>query len=159
MFLYVTSLTIQFVKSEFCFEFHFIIFKKFSQKMILILFVLVLETSQTAGDDIVSKAKSKLGCEYVYGASGPDKFDCSGFTQWVHKQFGISIPRTAALQEKGGSESSGEPGDIVCFGSPAYHVGIYIGNDECIHAPQTGDVVKITKIKYFKSSYKFRRYY
>lgn len=50
--------------------------------MILILFVLVLETSQTAGDDIVSKAKSKLWCEYEYGASGPDKFDCSGFTQW-----------------------------------------------------------------------------
>lgn len=127
--------------------------------MISLFFALIFLTIQTTGDEIVRKARTKLGCSYKYGASGPNQFDCSGFTQWIHRQFGISIPRTAAQQGKGGIESSGNPGDIVCFGSPTYHVGIYIGNGECIHAPKPGDVVKITKIKYFKSTYKFKKYY
>lgn len=112
-----------------------------------------------SGADIVSKAKSKLGAKYEYGKNGPNTFDCSGFTQWVHAQFNISIPRTASQQANGGKSGSGEAGDIVCFGSPCNHVGICIGNGECIHAPQSGDVVKITKIEYFKQKYTFRRYF
>ena len=50
------------------------------------------------GDTIASKAISKIGCKYVYGAAGPNTFDCSGLSQWCHKQVGISIPRTASAQ-------------------------------------------------------------
>lgn len=81
--------------------------------MIYLFFFLVFKSSQTSGEEIVKKARSKLGCHYKYGASGPNQFDCSGFTQWVHSQFGISIPRTAAEQGKRGVESTGHPGDIA----------------------------------------------
>ena len=64
--------------------------------MISLFFALIFLTIQTTGDEIVRKARTKLGCSYKYGASGPNQFDCSGFTQWIHRQFGISIPRTAA---------------------------------------------------------------
>ncbi len=97
--------------------------------------------------DIVNKAKSKLGCPYVWGATGPDTFDCSGLVQWVYKQVGISLPRTTYEYQpyigtsKEVSWDNAQPGDIVWRSE---HMGIYLGNDQYIHAPHTGDVVKIS---------------
>ena len=112
-----------------------------------------------SGQAIANTALSKLGCPYVYGAAGPNSFDCSGLTQWAHKQNGINIPRTAAQQQSGGRAGSGAVGDIICFGSPAYHVGICTGSGNFVHAPQTGDVVKVTPIQYMYDTKTYRRYY
>lgn len=94
-------------------------------------------SGDSKGDKIVSYAKSKLGCKYVYGASGPNTFDCSGLTQWCHKQVGINIPRTSSQQRSSGksiSKSDAKAGDIVCFSG---HVGLYVGNGQMIHAPNS----------------------
>lgn len=100
-------------------------------------------TSQT-GTKIVEAAKTRLGCAYVYGAAGPVTFDCSGFTQWCYKQVGIEMSHNTESQKaeatKVVSVSEARVGDILYRNG---HVGIYIGNDQYIHAPHTGDVVKI----------------
>lgn len=110
----------------------------------------------------VSIAKSKLGCPYVWGATGPSKFDCSGLTSWSYKQIGITIPRTSREQGKAGTyvaKSNLQPGDLVFFNNPISHVGMYIGNDNMVHAPKPGDVVKIVSInsQYYKSRYNTAR--
>ena len=97
----------------------------------------------------VAAAKAQLGKPYVWAAAGPDSFDCSGLTMYVWAKAGVSLPHSSRLQIGVGtqvSESQLEPGDLVFFGSPIHHVGIYVGNGEMIHAPQTGDVVKYTSI-------------
>ena len=117
------------------------------------------EVPNVSGSTIANTALTKLGCSYVYGASGPNTFDCSGLTYWAHKQNGITIPRTAANQQKGGSAGTGAVGDVVCFGSPAYHVGICTGSGNFVHAPKTGDVVKVTAIKNMGATTTYRRFY
>jgi len=100
---------------------------------------------------IVAYASNFLGTPYSYGANGPSSFDCSGFTCYVFRHFGIGLPRTAAGQQGVGSSVSRDnlqPGDLVFFGSPAHHVGIYVGNGCYIHSPKTGDVVKISSLTY-----------
>lgn len=104
---------------------------------------------------IVATAKTRLGCPYKWGATGPSKFDCSGFTQWVYKKNGISIPRTSGSQKSGGkyiSISQVKPGDIVW--RPG-HVGIYVGNGKVIHAPHTGAVVSYTSVSGFKCGVRY----
>ncbi len=97
--------------------------------------------------EIVEIAKTKLGCPYEWAATGPDKFDCSGLVKWTYEQIGISVPRSTygyipyLGTSKEISWSEAQPGDIVWRES---HMGIYLGNDQYIHAPQTGDVVKIS---------------
>ena len=94
------------------------------------------------GSKIIEFAKSKLGCKYVWGATGPNTFDCSGLTQWCHKQVGINIPRTSSQQRNGGqsiSKSNAKKGDIICF---AGHVGLYAGDGKMIHAPNSEKPVK-----------------
>ncbi|MDB3058244.1 cell wall hydrolase, partial [Clostridioides difficile] len=94
-------------------------------------------------DKLINLAKSKLGCKYVYGATGPNTFDCSGFTQWCYKQIGIKIPRTVATQSKAGSavdlkdRSKWKAGDLLCRvgGGSSNHVMMYIGNGQMIHSP------------------------
>ena len=121
--------------------------------------------SNGRGDDIVRVARTKLGCTYVYGASGPNTFDCSGLTSWVHNQVGISIPRTASSQfSSGRSVSRGDllPGDLVFFDTAGSggisHVGIYVGGNSFLHAPRTGDVVKeIGFSSYWNGVYKGAR--
>jgi cell wall-associated NlpC family hydrolase len=111
--------------------------------MTLTLGACTAPSSSTKGSQIVSIAKSKLGARYVYGAAGPNTFDCSGFTQWVYGQAGIRIARTTSQQAAQGryvSASQAQPGDIVVIGD--YHVGIYVGGGQMIDAPKTGDVVK-----------------
>lgn len=97
-------------------------------------------------DSVIAYASRFLGVPYVWGGTTPSGFDCSGFVQYVFAHFGISLPRVAADQQKVGTYVSREdlqPGDLVFFGDPAHHVGIYVGNGYMIHAPHTGDVVRI----------------
>jgi cell wall-associated NlpC family hydrolase len=100
-------------------------------------------SSSTKGQQIVNLARTHLGQHYVYGAAGPSSFDCSGLTQYVHRQAGITIPRTVGSQQAAArpvSKSSAQPGDLIFIGG--YHVGIYTGGGRMIDAPKTGDVVK-----------------
>lgn len=94
------------------------------------------------GSEIVAYAKQFLGCKYVYGGSSPKGFDCSGFTQYVYKHFGYSIARSSSAQSKNGkqvSKSELQLGDLILFtpyssNKGIGHVGIYIGNNQFIHA-------------------------
>lgn len=93
------------------------------------------------GQQIVDIARSKIGSPYVYGAAGPNAFDCSGFTSWVYSQAGISIPRTSQAQAAAGrpvSLDDLQPGDIVAYYSGASHVAIYAGNGMIIDALNSG---------------------
>lgn len=97
----------------------------------------------------LSAAKSKIGSPYVYGASGPSSFDCSGLTSWAYAQAGVSIPRTSEAQAYAGthlSMSQLAPGDLVIFYSDAHHVGFYAGNGMVLHAPKPGAVVRYEAI-------------
>ncbi len=88
---------------------------------------------------VVNIARGLLGIPYVYGGSTPAGFDCSGFTQYVFGKAGISIPRTASAQQRAATRvSNPKPGDLVFFGSPAWHVGIYTGNGKMIDSPRSG---------------------
>lgn len=101
------------------------------------------------GDIIVEEAKKYIGSPYKWGKSGPDLFDCAGFTQYIYnKSLGIHIPRYICDQLKFGeviSISDLAPGDLV-FTSKAEHVGIYVGKGQFIHAPYEGQKVKISYI-------------
>jgi cell wall-associated NlpC family hydrolase len=102
----------------------------------------------------VAVAAQQAGEPYSYGAAGPNAFDCSGFTQYVYGQLGVSLPRTASAQQSATTpvaRGSERPGDLIFFGSPAYHVGIYAGNGQIWYAPKSGDVVKLGSI--WDSSY------
>ncbi|BCZ47758.1 hypothetical protein psyc5s11_38250 [Clostridium gelidum] len=94
---------------------------------------------------ILNEAYKHLGANYVWGATGPDTFDCSGFTEYVYEHgAGIDISRTTYTQINVGqsvSEDQLKPGDLVF--PHAGHVGIYVGNGQMIHAPQTGEVIKV----------------
>jgi cell wall-associated NlpC family hydrolase len=99
----------------------------------------------------VAAALSQRGKPYVWGAAGPDSYDCSGLTMWAWAQAGVSLPHQSAEQQALGtpvSQDQLQPGDLVFFGSPAYHVGMYIGNGMMVHAPTTGDVVKVSPLAY-----------
>lgn len=100
---------------------------------------------------IVADSYKYLGIKYVYGGSSPSGFDCSGFTQYLFKQYGITLPRSAAGQLYAGQKVNGlaeaQPGDIICY---AGHVALYIGNNQVIHAPYTGTVVRIQDVNMMK---------
>ncbi len=98
---------------------------------------------------VVSIAKKYLGAPYSWGKTGPNSFDCSGFTSFVYRQVGVNLPRVSQDQIGAGqrvSRSDLAPGDLVFFGSPIHHVGIYVGGGMYIHAPRTGDVVRISSM-------------
>ena len=101
------------------------------------------------GAQVVAIAMQYLGTPYVWAASDPSVgFDCSGLTKYVFAQVGVSLPHYAAAQYQLGSPVSRDdlqPGDLVFF-SGLGHMGMYIGDGNMIHAPQTGDVVKISSI-------------
>ena len=98
---------------------------------------------------IVQAALSKNGCRYVYGGTGPNVFDCSGLAQWSYRQAGIAIPRTVTLQYYACTlVSSPQPGDLVFFNTTGHltHVGIYIGNNQFIHAGSSSTGVYIASL-------------
>jgi len=99
--------------------------------------------------ELIEYGMTLRGKPYVFGAAGPNSFDCSGLMQYIYKHFGISIPRVTYDQVKAGTAvKAGEekPGDLIFSswdGTPHSHVGMYIGNDKMLVAPQPGDVVKV----------------
>jgi peptidoglycan DL-endopeptidase CwlO len=98
---------------------------------------------------VVGIAMQYLGIPYRWGGSSPSTgFDCSGFTMYVFSQVGVSLPHNAAMQYGYGSavsRSELQPGDLVFFNGLG-HVGIYIGGNQFVHSPHTGDVVKVSSI-------------
>jgi cell wall-associated NlpC family hydrolase len=106
-------------------------------------------TGSGAGVEALRAAMKMLGKPYKWGAEGPNSFDCSGLMSWAFKQAGITLPRSSSQQARVGTPVSRDqlrPGDLVFFYQPVSHVGIYVGEDKIISAPQTGDVVKYSSL-------------
>jgi cell wall-associated NlpC family hydrolase len=104
--------------------------------------------SSTLGGQAAAIAMQYLGTPYVWGGSSPSGFDCSGFTMYVWSQLGVGLPHNAAAQYGAGvsvPRDALEPGDLVFFDGLG-HVGIYVGNNAFVHAPHSGDVVKVSTI-------------
>ncbi|MGN0120170.1 MAG: NlpC/P60 family protein [Streptomyces albidoflavus] len=102
-------------------------------------------------EKVIAFARAQMGKPYVWGAAGPDSFDCSGLTQAAWKTAGISLPRTTWDQVGVGQKVSvdtAQPGDLVFFYDDISHVGIYIGGGEMIHAPKPGADVRVESIYY-----------
>lgn len=117
-----------------------------------------------SSDAVVAYASNFLGTPYVWGGTSPQPgFDCSGFTSYVYRHFGISLPRVSASQATVGTavdKSDLQPGDLVFFKKPGraiHHVGIYVGDGAYIHSPQTGDKVKISILTSRSDFYTARR--
>jgi peptidoglycan DL-endopeptidase CwlO len=121
-------------------------------------------TMLSAAEDLtfLKAGLGRQGLPYVWGASGPDSFDCSGLVQWAMAQAGIQMPRVAADQARTGPAvpvSQLQPGDLLFYHTdptdPGYisHVAIYLGNDEMLQAPQTGENVEVVKADLSGSEY------
>lgn len=113
--------------------------------------------ASSKGEEVVAYAKKFLGYKYVYGGTTTKGFDCSGFTQYVYKNFGVSLSRTAAAQYSNGTSVSNlQAGDLVMFGkSGINHVGIYIGGNTFIHAANAkrGVTTDTLASGYYKTNY------
>jgi cell wall-associated NlpC family hydrolase len=97
----------------------------------------------------VDAALSQIGKPYVYAAAGPDSYDCSGLTMWAWAQAGVGLPHNSGAQYAATprvDRSDLEPGDLLFFGSPIHHVGMYIGDGQMVEAPYTGEYVRINSI-------------
>lgn len=119
-------------------------------------------SSTSSVQAVLNLAYSKIGCPYVWGAEGPNSFDCSGFTSYVFRNaVGVSLPRTSSAQSGYGktvSKSNLQAGDLVFFntsGKGVSHVGIYVGGGKMVHAPSSGKTVSVTSIN---SSYYSSRF-
>jgi cell wall-associated NlpC family hydrolase len=109
------------------------------------------QSATATGAGIVADAESYLGVPYVYaGTTRAGGMDCSGLVQTTYKDLGMSLPRISYQQQNVGvavpSLAEAQPGDVLAFGSPAYHVAIYIGDGKMIEAPQPGENVKIANV-------------
>ncbi|MER5751654.1 NlpC/P60 family protein [Streptomyces sp. NPDC002088] len=108
-------------------------------------------TSSTKAEKALAFARAQIGKPYVWGATGPDSYDCSGLTQAAWKAAGVTLPRTTYDQVNAGTTVSladAQPGDLVFFYDDVSHVGIYIGNGMMIHAPKPGAYVREESIYY-----------
>jgi cell wall-associated NlpC family hydrolase len=97
----------------------------------------------------IDAAMTQRGKPYVWAAGGPSSFDCSGLTSYAFRAAGIALPHSSLRQSRMGqavSRDQLQPGDLVFFYSPVSHVGIYIGNGQMVHAPTSGDVVKVAPL-------------
>jgi cell wall-associated NlpC family hydrolase len=103
----------------------------------------------TTASEALDAAESKLGKPYVWGATGPNSFDCSGLMQYSFEKAGKDLPRTAAAQSQVGQKVSMDdlkPGDLIFLYSPVSHVVMYVGNGKVIEAPDSGEDVKYTPL-------------
>ena len=108
----------------------------------------------------VDTALAQRGDPYVWAAAGPDSFDCSGLTQYAYAAAGVRLPHSSQMQSTMGTpvaRANLQPGDLVFFYSPVSHVAMYIGNGQIVHAPTTGDVVKVTNLDYMSGYNSARR--
>lgn len=108
-----------------------------------------VHAGSAAAQAAIDFALAQRGKPYVYGSGGPSSFDCSGLTAAAYRAAGVSLPHNAAAQYGYGTHvslSELQPGDLVFFYSPIGHVGLYLGNGLMIHAPTSGDVVKVSPI-------------
>lgn len=102
-----------------------------------------------AAQAAVDTALAQVGDPYVYGATGPNSFDCSGLTSYSYRAAGITIPRTSKAQSTFGTpvaKADLKPGDLVFFYSPVSHVGMYIGNGQMVHASTAGKPVAVVSL-------------
>ena len=119
----------------------------------------MIVTKPPVTDIAIAFAMARRGAPYVWGATGPNAFDCSGLTLRAYQAAGIPLPRTSREQVHAGTRipiSAGigalAKGDLVFWAyhpndlSTVHHVAIYLGNHQVVHAPQTGDVVKVSAI-------------
>ena len=110
---------------------------------------------------VIKAAKSKVRHgQYVWGASGPNRFDCSGFMLWSFRKINIKLPHSSRLQSKKGvkvSRKNLKRGDLVFFYSPVSHVAMYIGNGKIIHARNTRDDLQISNLKRYGHFHSARR--
>lgn len=109
----------------------------------------VLPTEQ--GEQAVAFARDYLGVSYLWGGTDPDVgLDCSGLVQLVYRRLGVELPRVSRDQARAGqpvaSLEEARPGDLIAFGDPVDHIGIYAGNGKMVVAPRRGDVVKVQDI-------------
>lgn len=103
------------------------------------------------GDQVVANARKYLGVPYVWGGTDPATgLDCSGLVQQVYSELGYDLPRVSYQQAQAGrpvaSLAEAQPGDLVAFNSPVNHIGIYIGDNQMIHAPRPGKDVEISPV-------------
>lgn len=103
----------------------------------------------SAVDDLIAAARRELGKPYVYGTEGPNTFDCSGLVTFIFAQIGLKLPHNAAQQQADPQVhqvATPLPGDLVFYGAPATHVGLYIGDGKMIHAPNSRSTVKVADV-------------
>jgi peptidoglycan DL-endopeptidase CwlO len=108
-----------------------------------------LPTANTVGEEALQYALTRRGDPYVWGADGPNEFDCSGLVKWAYAQVGIDLPHYTVSQWDMGehiSRSQLEPGDLVFFYPTIEHVGMYVGDGLMLDAPATGQVVQIQPV-------------
>ena len=94
----------------------------------------------------VNAALSQVGKPYVWGAEGPDSYDCSGLTLWAWAHAGVSLPHNSGMQFAATprvAQSDWQPGDLLFYGSPIHHVAMYIGNGQMVEAPYSGSQVRV----------------
>jgi cell wall-associated NlpC family hydrolase len=110
------------------------------------------ESGSSFREQVVRSAMAMMGTPYRYGGATPSGFDCSGLVVYSYKKAGVSVPRTSGEQYHKAQPvpvNAARPGDLVFFGTDRIvsHVGIYLGEDEFIHAPEAGQNVKISSIR------------
>ena len=126
----------------------------------------ILSGANAAGIEVtpgspVETALAYHGIPYLWGGETPAGFDCSGLVLYVFRQHGVELPHYSGSQFLLGDKvvpAALQPGDVVFFGSPIHHVGIYIGGGYYIHAPRTGDFIKISPLAKRRDYAGARRY-
>ena len=105
--------------------------------------------TSSKGAAAVYWAMKAIGKPYRWAGSGPNSFDCSGLTSWAYGKVGVSLPHSSSAQISRGtriSRSNLQPGDLVFFGSPIHHVGMYVGGGDFIEAPYSGLTVRVVSL-------------
>ena len=122
--------------------------------------------ASSKGSNIVQTARGQIGKSYVFGATGPNAFDCSGFTSYVYRQAGYSLPRSSSGQAGVGtkvSKANLQPGDLLIFSntykSGPSHVGVYIGNGQFVHSatPRRGVTTDSINSRYYAGKFSYGR--